>query len=179
VDEQPPQGEFVLETPRLILRKFTLKDGEFIFRLLNSPGWLKNIGTRNIENKKDAEKYISDKLIPSYSVNGFGFYLMELKQNGEPAGMCGLVKRETLEDVDIGFALLPEYEGKGYAFEASKAVISYAQNELKISKLAAITIAQNKGSIKLLEKLGMKFEKMIFMPGDSEELMLYTIKLSG
>ncbi len=174
VDEQPLQGEFVLETPRLILRKFTLKDGEFIFRLLNSPGWLKNIGSRNISSKADAEKYISEKLEPHYERSGFGFYLMEIKQTGESAGMCGLVKREGLDDVDIGFALLPEYEGKGYAFEASEAVMKYAQNVLKILKLAAITIPQNKGSIKLLEKLGMKFEKMIFMPDDKEELMLFS-----
>lgn len=173
--ENPLRGELVLETPRLILRKFTLKDGEFIFRLLNSPGWLKNIGSRNIGSKADAERYITNKLLPPYEISGFGFYRMELKQTGESAGMCGLVKREGLDDVDIGFALLPEYEGKGYAIEAAKAVMEFAKHELKLDRLAAITIQQNKGSINLLEKLGMEFEKMIKLPGDEEELMLFTI----
>ena len=173
--EEVPLGELVLETERIILRKFTIRDGEFIFRLLNSPGWLRNIGTRNISSKADAEKYITEKLMPPYLSSWFGFYVIELKQTGESAGMCGLVKREGLEDVDIGFALLPEYEGKGYAFESALAVLDYAKNELKMSRLAAVTIAENNGSIKLLEKLGLRFEKKIILPGDNEELMLFAI----
>lgn len=164
-----------METKRINLRKFTISDGEFIFRLLNSKGWLKNIGNRNISLREDAEKYITDKLIPPYERSGFGFYLMELKKTGEPAGMCGLVKREGLRDVDIGFALLPEYEGRGYAHEAALEVMGLAREVLKLDALAAITVPQNKGSIKLLEKLGMKFSEMITLPGDPEELMLYRI----
>jgi [ribosomal protein S5]-alanine N-acetyltransferase len=173
--DKPLRGDLVLETERINLRKFRVIDGEFIFRLLNSKEWLKNIGNRNISSRADAENYITGKLIPPYERSGFGFYLIELKKTGESAGMCGLVKREGLDDVDIGFALLPEYEGKGYAFEAATAVLDYAKNKLNMSRLAAVTIAENNGSIKLLEKLGLRFEKKIMLPGDNEELMLFTI----
>ena len=121
--------------------------------------------------------YIETKLQKGYRESGFGFYLVELKATGVKTGMCGLVKREGLDDVDIGFALLPQYENKGYAYESSMAVIQYAKNKLKINKLAAITMPSNLTSVKLLEKLGMKFDKKISLPGDPEELFLYKMEL--
>lgn len=156
-----------------MLREFTEDDAEFICKLLNSEGWLKYIGTRNINTSSDAEKYISEKLMPGYEKNGFGFYMAELKDN-TPIGMCGLIKREALEDIDIGFALLPEYEGKGYAYEAASATMDYAKNVLGLKKIAGITVPYNKPSIRLLEKIGLSFDKMINMPDDKEELMYFT-----
>ncbi len=167
-------SKIILETERLLLREFTEGDADFICRLLNSPGWLKNIGSRGIENEDNAREYINSKLRKAYTELGFGFYLIELKLGGESVGMCGLVKREGLDDVDVGFALLPEYEGYGYAYEAASATVEYAANTLIITTLSAITIPTNKSSIKLLEKIGLKFSKMIKIPNDPAELMLFT-----
>ena len=168
---------YIIETERLRLREFNSTDGELIFELLNSQGWLKYIGSRSIATIEDAVNYIETKLQKGYRESGFGFYLVELKATGVKTGMCGLVKREGLDDVDIGFALLPQYENKGYAYESSMAVIQYAKNKLKINKLAAITMPSNFTSVKLLEKLGMKFDKKISLPGDPEELFLYKMEL--
>ncbi|MBE2217103.1 MAG: GNAT family N-acetyltransferase [Ignavibacteria bacterium] len=164
----------ILDTDRLILREFEEEDAGFILRLLNSPGWLKNIGPRGIQTEENAKEYINSKLRKAYTELGFGFYLIELKSGGESVGMCGLVKREGLDDVDVGFALLPEYEGMGYAYEAATAIVEYAANILNISSLSAITIPSNSSSIKLLEKIGLRFSKMIRIPNDPEELMLFT-----
>ena len=168
---------YIIETERLRLREFDSTDGELIFELLNSQGWLKYIGSRSIATIEDAVNYIETKLQKGYRESGFGFYLVELKATGVKTGMCGRVKREGLDDVDIGFALLPQYENKGYAYESSMAVIQYAKNKLKINKLAAITMPSNLTSVKLLEKLGMKFDKKISLPGDPEELFLYKMEL--
>ncbi|NOS83601.1 MAG: GNAT family N-acetyltransferase [Ignavibacteria bacterium] len=168
---------YIIETERLRLREFNSTDGELIYELLNSPGWLKYIGSRSISTVDDAVNYIESKLQKGYRDSGFGFYLVELKATGDKTGMCGLVKREGLDDIDLGFALLPQYENKGYAAESSLAVIQYAKNILNIDKLAAITLPSNLSSIKLLEKLGMKFDKKINIPGDQEELLLYKMAL--
>lgn len=169
--------KYVIETERLKLREFECSDSEFIFRLLNSPGWLKYIGKRNINSLDDAENYIENVLREGYRKSGFGFYLMELKTTGEKTGMCGLVKRPVLDDTDIGFALLEEFENKGYAYEASLGVLGFAKNKLKLNKIAAITVSYNQASIKLLEKLGMGYEKLIKLPNDPEDLLLYSIQL--
>jgi [ribosomal protein S5]-alanine N-acetyltransferase len=163
----------VIETERLILTEFKDEDADFIIRLLNSPGWLKYIGTRNIQTPEDARKYITEKLAPSYQKNGFGFYHVRTRSGNESVGMCGLIKREGLDDVDIGFALLPEHEGKGYAYEAASATMIYAKDVLKLKRVAAITVPYNKASIKLLEKIGLKFDKMINLADDKEELMYF------
>ena len=170
---------YIIETERLRLREFNSTDGEMIFELLNSPGWLKYIGTRSIETTDDAINYIENKLRKGYKESGFGFYLVELKSTGEKVGMSGLVKRDGLDNVDVGFALLPQHENKGYAYESTAAVMKFAKEQLKLSKLAAITVPYNTPSIKLLEKLGMKFDKKINIPGDSEDLLLYEIELEN
>jgi RimJ/RimL family protein N-acetyltransferase len=163
----------VIETERLLLREFTEEDAPFIYELLNSPGWLKYIGTRGIADLEAARKYIADIMVPSYEKNGFGFYMMVRKNDGAEMGMCGLIKRDSLEDVDIGFAILPEYEGKGCTGEAAAATLVYARDTLGLKRIAGITVSYNKGSIQLMEKLEMKFERMIRLPNDEEELMLY------
>lgn len=169
----------VIETPRLLLKEFTSDDSEFIIKLLNSPGWLKYIGSRSVKTKEDAVNYIQNRIRRSYLESGFGFYKIELRANGTKAGMCGLVKRASLDEVDIGFALLPEYENNGYAFEASEAVMNFAKEKLKLHRLAAITVPYNNSSVKLLEKLGMKFERTIHLPDDTEALMLFNKDLSN
>ena len=122
----------ILETKRLLLREFVSDDSEFILELVNTPDWIQFIGDRNIRTQGVAEEYIQETLQLSYAKNGFGLWLMELKDTEEPIGMCGLVKRKSLEHVDIGFALLPQFARQGYTFEAAKATLSYAKEKLKI-----------------------------------------------
>jgi RimJ/RimL family protein N-acetyltransferase len=164
----------ILRTKRLTLREFTEEDSAFIFKLLNSPGWLKYIGQRGIKIEDDAKDYINNKLRKSYKDSGFGFYLAELNAGKIPIGMCGIIKREWLDDVDIGFALLPEFEGRGFAYEAASATMKYASEALGLKKISAITVPNNLASVKLLEKIGLSFTRMIRIPVDKEELMLFT-----
>lgn len=164
----------IIETNRLILRKFILDDAGFVLELLNSPSWLKYIGDRNVKNLEDAKNYISDKLISSYIKNGFGLYEIILKKDNIPVGMCGLIKRDTLENIDLGFALSPVFTGNGYAFEAAFATLNYAKTVLKLERIIAITTTENKNSIKLLEKLKFVFEKMVLLSNEEEELMLFS-----
>ena len=149
----------ILETERLRLREFSLKDAEFVLELVNTPSWIQYIGDRNIRTPGVAEEYIQDNLQKSYSKNGFGLWLMELKETSEAIGMCGLVNRDSLKDVDIGFALLPKYERKGYTFEAATATLAHAKEKLQIPKIVAITDTNNMASIVLLNKIGLRFEK--------------------
>lgn len=164
----------ILETERLILREFKTDDAGFILELLNNPTWLQFIGDRGVTTINDAGKYISDKLINSYTTNGFGLYMTILKNGNIPIGMCGLIKRDTLEDVDIGFALSPAFTGKGYAFEAAFATLKYAKNVLKLQRIIAITTADNTNSINVLKKLNLNFENMVRLPNDDAELMLFS-----
>ena len=164
----------IIETNRLILRKFILDDAGFVLELLNSPSWLKYIGDRNVKNLEDAKNYISDKLISSYIKNGFGLYEIILKKDNIPVGMCGLIKRDTLENIDLGFALSPVFTGNGYAFEAAFATLNYAKTVLKLERIIAITTTENKNSIKLLEKLKFVFEKMVRFSNEEEDLMLFS-----
>ena len=168
----------ILETERLILREFTIEDAAFIFELLNTDEWKKYIGDRGIKNLNDAEVYLTDRLMMSYKKSGFGFYLVQLKNENIPIGMCGLAKRDSLDDVDIGYALLPAYFKKGYAYEAASAALAYAKNNLRLKRIIAITIEIHSDSIKLLEKLNLKFEKKMFMPDDPEELVIYGINFN-
>jgi RimJ/RimL family protein N-acetyltransferase len=163
--------ELVIQTDRLNLRKLTLDDAGFIVQLVNSPGWLEFIGDRNIKTLEAAEEYLTTGPVKSYQENGFGLWMVELK-SGEPIGMCGLLKRDTLEHPDIGFAFMPEYMGKGYAYEAAAATIAYAKEQLNLSEIAAITIPGNVRSIKLLEKIGMKCTRQIEHNNDA--LLLYS-----
>lgn len=163
----------IIETERLSLREITDTDAEFVLELLNEPGWIKNIGDRGVRNVEDACRYIANNLAASYARNGFGLYLVELKESGASIGMCGLIKRDSLEDVDIGFAFLERFWSKGYAIESASAVMDYAQNPLGLKRIAAIVSPDNQGSIKVLEKLKLHFERMIMMPGDTEEIKFF------
>ena len=166
----------VLETQRLTLREFVRNDAAFLLALLNSPGWLRFIGDRTPRSLDDAEKYIADRLVSSYQKFGFGFYVVTPKDSSIPVGMCGLVKRDTLDDVDIGFAFLPEYFGKGYALESASAVLKLGVERFHLKRIVAITNLDNTSSMKLLEKIGLTFEKVIKF-GDGE-LNLFAINVN-
>ncbi len=163
----------VLTTSRLEIVEITIEDSAFIFELLNTPSWKKFIGDRGIKTQEDAKNYILNKFTPAYSLWWFGFRLVRTKDDKTPIGICGLVKRDALEHIDIGFAFLPEYEGKGFGFESASAVMDYAKNTLNIKTIAGITNSDNKSSIALLEKLGLHFQKMILLPNETEEIMLF------
>ena len=165
---------YILETERLKVRWFNSNDTEFIIELLNSSDWIKFIGDRNVKTEDQARKYLESGPLKSYADNGFGLSLVELKDEAIPIGMCGILKREHLDNADIGFAFLPEFIGKGLAFEAAKATIIYAGNTLQLPEILAITLPDNKPSIKLLEKIGMKFIRTFHFPNDNVILSLYS-----
>ncbi|MFI8687064.1 GNAT family N-acetyltransferase [Rossellomorea sp. NPDC077527] len=166
----------VAETQRLILRWVELTDAAFIVTLLNEPGWLQYIGDKGIQTMEDARDYIINGPRAMYEREGFGLFLVERKEGGIPIGLCGLIKRAGLEDVDIGFAFLSEYQSQGYAFEAACATLEYAK-ELGIKRLIAITTKDNEPSSTLLEKLSMRLEGYVTLPNDSEELKKYGLNL--
>ena len=161
------------ETDRLLITALAKDDAPFILELVNTPDWLQFIGDRGIKTLADAENYIINGPMASYSTYGHGLYLVTLKDTAAPVGICGIIKRDTLEDKDIGFALLPQYTGKGYAYEAAAAILQYAKEVLGIQRIVAITLAANSRSVNLLTKLGLVYEKMLRFPGNEEELMLF------
>ncbi len=165
----------ILETERLILRELTRTDADFIITLLNSPGWLQFIGDRNVRTPEEARTYLENGPMRSYRVNGFGLWLAALKSTKTPIGMCGLIKREGLDDIDIGFAFLPEFSGQGFGSEAAFATLEYGQNILHLKRIVGITNPDNIFSIKLLQKIGLTFEKRIKLTPESEELLLFGI----
>ena len=164
----------ILETDRLRLREFTTADATFILELVNSPGWLQFIGDRNIKTTVQAIAYLENGPLRSYADHGFGLALVETKDNKIPIGMCGIIKRDNLDNPDIGFAFLPGYTRKGYAFEIATATLAYAAGQLKLPTVYAITAPGNIRSISLLGKIGLKFIKKIDAPKDNEELLLYS-----
>jgi RimJ/RimL family protein N-acetyltransferase len=158
----------VLETERLILRRLSDADADFILDLLNQPSFLRYIGDKGVRNIDDAVKYIQTGPIASYERFGFGLYLAELKETSLPIGMCGLLKRDALPDPDVGFAFLPDYWSHGYAFEAASAVMNYGREVLGLPRIVAITALDNNASIKLLGKIGLKFEGVLKLPEQGE-----------
>lgn len=165
--------KYILETERLVLRELNEDDTSFIVELLNSEGWLKYIGDRNVKSVEQAREYLVNGPIKSYKDNGYGLSLVELKNEKIPIGLCGIIKRDTLEFPDIGYALLPMYFGQGYAFEIANQVLVYAKNDLKMIELLAITTPDNESSIKLLGKLGFSFQRFMKTPDDSGDLRLF------
>ncbi len=162
-----------LETERLSLQHLNAGDAEFLIELLNDPSFIRNIGDRGVRTMQDAHAYVQNGPAASYAKNGFGLDLVILKDTGEPIGLCGLIKRPTLDDVDIGYAFLPRYWSKGYAVEAASAVKQYAQNVIGLKRIVAIVDPLNLGSIRVLEKIGFTFEKMVKLSADDIELKLF------
>jgi len=163
----------ILETERLLLRRLTRTDAAFILELLNEPAFLENIGDRGARTLADARRYIAKGPVASYRKFGFGLYLVELKDSRAPIGICGLLKRESLDDVDIGFAFLQKYWSQGYARESAAAVMHYGWTKLRLKRIVAITKPTNQASIALLEKLGLRFEKIIALPDHGGENKLF------
>lgn len=163
----------IIETERLTLRQATIKDAPFILKLLNDPFWIKFIGDRGVRTVADAEKYLLDRILGDYEKLGFGMYIVVSKKDQIPIGNCGLIKRDFLDEVDIGFAFLADYTGQGYGFEAANAIMDYAKNHLHIKKIAAIVDEDNTRSIHLLNKLGLHYEKTIAYDGGSDMVALY------
>jgi RimJ/RimL family protein N-acetyltransferase len=156
------------------LREFTLDDAPFILELLNSPGWLANIGDRNVKDLLAAESYIKNRYLPLYDGSGVGAYVIELQETKRIVGTCGLYKRPDLKFPDIGFALLPGNEKQGYAFEAASALMNFASERLGFECFYGITIAENIASIRLLKKLGLEQIDVIRLEGDHEDLLLFS-----
>jgi len=164
----------ILETERLSLRKITLDDAAFLLDLLNQPSFIQFIGDRGVRTLDDARKVIDERYLAAYERLGFGIYLTLLRGTSIPIGICGLVKRDGLDDVDIGYAFLPQYWSKGYASEAASAVLAYARSTLGMKRILGITTPDNEVSIRVLEKIGFKFERMIRLPGDEIDLKLFS-----
>jgi RimJ/RimL family protein N-acetyltransferase len=166
----------IIESERLFLRRLTLDDSEFILELLNTEGFIKYIGDRNVKTIGQANDYLLNGPLKSYETNGFGLSLVELKTDRTPVGMCGLLKRDYLDHPDIGFAFLPSYTGKGYAYEIVKEIIHHGLTKLHMENIFAIVLPENSSSIKLLEKLGFRYEKNFISPDTNEELRLYSMR---
>lgn len=149
-----------LQTERLLLRPFTTDDAPFVLTLLNEPSFLRFIGDKKVRNLEDARRYLLNGPIASYNVHGFGILLVELKDSQTPIGMCGLIKREELPAPDIGFAFLPDYWRQGFAFEAATRIMNDARERLKLTTILAIVNPDNDASIKLLQRLGLRFERI-------------------
>ena len=162
-----------LETERLILQPVKMEDAEFILELYNSPNFIKFIGDRNLRTVEDAENYIKEKFLPHVEKHGFGSYVIVTKSDTKKIGNVGIYVRDGLDAPDIGFSFLPEFERKGYGFEASKKLMEIAFSEFGLKKISAITTKENIASQKLIEKLGLKYLKIVQLPDDPEDLLYY------
>ena len=167
----------IFETERLILKPTSEEDAEFILELVNTPKWIRFVGDRGVKTVESAGEYIRIKMLPQLEKLGYSNYTLIRKVDNCKIGTCGLYDREDHEGVDIGFAFLPEYERKGYAFESANKLKDVAFNELGLTKINGITIKGNMSSQKLLEKLGMKLIGTTNIPNDNNELLLYKIEI--
>lgn len=165
-----------IETERLLLQPMSTDDAEFIYELYNSPKFIEFIGDRKIRTVHDAEKYITEKFLPQLEKLGFGNYLIVLKDGNKKVGGVGIFERDGLEVHDIGFSFLPEFEGKGYGYESASKLMEVGFKEFGLKKISAITTKANISSQKLIEKLGLKFQKTVRLPNDEEELLYYETK---
>ncbi len=163
----------IIESKRLILRMLDLHDAPFILELLNEATFIRFIGDKGVRCLADACEYILTGPIDSYRRHGFGLYLTSLRDGGVPIGICGLVKREGLADVDIGFAFLPQYASKGYAAESAAVVLEYGKQAFRLNRIVAITAPDNLASIAVLERIGLQFERMVKLSEKGDELRLY------
>jgi len=164
----------IAETSRLRIRHLTAADAAFTCKLLNEPSFIENIADRGVRSELDALHYLADGPIKSYQQHGYGLFIVEQCSTAEPIGFCGLLFRDFLQETDIGFALLPKFCGQGYAFEAASAVMHFGYSSLKLKRIVGLTSAGNTSSIKLLSRLGLRFEKMVKMQPSEEYVQLYS-----
>ena len=164
----PPE----LETSRLTLRRLLFDDAPFLVDLLNQPSFIENIGDRGVRTIEDAHRYLREGPMAMYDRFGFGLWHTALK-SGEPLGMCGLLKRDNLPDVDVGFAFLPQFWGRGFAYEAAAATLRHGAQKFGLTRVVGVVSEGNAGSIRVLEKLGMGFERMVSMREEEPPIRLY------
>jgi RimJ/RimL family protein N-acetyltransferase len=164
----------VCESERLTLRLLDAQnDAAYILKLLNEPSFIQNIGDRKVRTLADARRYLETGPLAMYAQHGFGLFRTELKSTGEPIGLCGLLKRDWLADVDIGFAFFPQFWSQGYAFESTSAVMKWAREHKGLTRIVAITAPENHGSQRVLAKLGLKFAGTVYSP-EGQESSLFT-----
>jgi len=169
----------ILETERLLIRHLSAADAEFVVELLNQPSFIQYIGDKGVRTLDDARRYIADGPVSSYELNGFGLNLVQLKASGAPIGICGVLKRDTLPDPDIGFAFLPPFWSQGYAFESAAAVMTHARATLGLRRILAITSPDNEASERLLRKIGFRFDRLMKLAEDAAEVKLFTTDAAG
>lgn len=154
----------LFETERLAVRELTLDDAPFILRLVNDPAWLEFIGDRGVRTVAAARDYLEARILRMYREHGFGLWLVSTKADGVPIGICGLLKRPTLDDVDLGYALMPEFRGHGYAQEAARGTLVHGEHTRGLKRIIALTAPKNARSITLLERLGFRYERTVPFP---------------
>ena len=167
------------ETERLLLRPTSEKDAELIYLVMNTPKFIRFVGDRKINSIQDAEKYIQAKMLPQLHMLGYSSYSILTKNGGSKIGTCGLYHRDGIDGIDIGFGLLPQYEGMGYAYESAHRLMSAAFFEYELEEIKAITTKENSSSQRLLEKLGLAIIGTTKLPNDHKELLLYQVKKTG
>lgn len=168
----------IVETDRLILQEFSTNDADFVLQLLNEPAFHQYIGDKGVRTVDDAISYLYNGPIGSYKKYGYGLWLAKIKKNNTSAGMCGLKNRDVLEIPDLGYAFLKRYWSKGYATEAALGVINYAKVHLQLPRLVAITHPENKGSEKVLQKIGFQYKKVIHLESFKGKNKLFEIDLN-
>ncbi len=166
----------ILETARLRLRPFTLDDADFVRELLNDPDFVEHVGDRGVRTLDDAALYLRNGPLAMYAQYGVGLLVVEDKSSGEALGTCGLLRRDELDEPDVGYAFLPRFRGCGYAVEASSASLRFARDDLRLERVVAIVSSTNRRSIRVLEKLGLHYERSIELSNDPAELRLYAVR---
>jgi len=161
------------KTRRLVLRPFTLADAPFIVELLNSEGWLRFIGDRSVRTLDDARTYLHDGPMKMQALHGFALWAVQRRKDGAAIGMCGLIRREGLDDVDVGYGFLPRHTGRGYAREAAAATLRHGFEQLGLKRIVAITHPDNAGSVRVLQAIGMQFERRLRLPNHEQDSLLF------
>jgi RimJ/RimL family protein N-acetyltransferase len=167
----------ILETERLVLRELVPDDAAFMLELLNDPAYILNIADRGVRDLEGARRYLEERWRASYAEHGFGLWVVEHRDTGACTGLCGLVRRDALDDVDIGYAFLPVFRGRGFAVESALGVKAHARDVVGLTRLVAIVSPGNGRSIRVLEQLGMQFECNLRLPGDASDVALYATAL--
>jgi len=168
-----------LQTERLSLRRLTLDDAELMLAVWNDPAFIRHVGDRGIRTIDAARVALQEGALKLFSDYGYGPFRVALIADDTPVGVCGLFRREGLEEPDIGFSILPQHWRKGYAFEAASAVVRHAKTDIRLERLTAVVSTENAASVALIEKLGLQFERMQRLPGDNDDVAVYGMQLNS
>ena len=167
----------ILATERLVLRELVPDDAPFMLALLNDPAYILNIADRGVRDLEGARRYLEERWRASYAEHGFGLWAVVHRETGACTGLCGLIRRAGLDHVDIGYAFLPAFRGQGFAVESALGVKAYARDVVGLTRLVAVVTPGNDRSIRVLERLGMHFERTLRLPGDASDVALYATEL--